>query len=104
MHTDRGSEFTSGEFRWEIRKLDLRQSMGRTCICCDNATAESFFGLLRAEIGTTVWKSHEAARADVFRFIEVEYNRTRLRKHPEIGYFTPLETRARLRQDLTPAA
>ncbi|MFJ2778188.1 IS3 family transposase [Kitasatospora sp. NPDC087315] len=46
--------------------------------CCDNAAAESFFGLLKAEIGTTVWESREAARADVFRFIEVEYNRARL--------------------------
>jgi hypothetical protein len=36
-------------------------------------------------IGTTVWESHEAARADVFRFIEVAYNRTRLRRHPEFG-------------------
>jgi putative transposase len=78
--------------------------MGRTGICYDNAAAESFFGLLKAEIGTTVWESHEAARADIFRFIEVEYNRTRLRKHPESGYVTPLETRALLQQDLAPAA
>jgi putative transposase len=104
MHSDRGSEYTSDEFRTEIRKLNLKQSMGRTGICYDNAAAESFFGLLKAEIGTTVWESREAARADVFRFIEVEYNRTRLRKHPEFGYLTPLETRARLKQDFTPAA
>jgi transposase InsO family protein len=104
MHTDRGSEYTSSEFRREVRKLNLRQSMGRTGICYDNAAAESFFGLLKAEIGTTVWESREAARADVFRFIEVEYNRTRLRKHPEFGYLTPLETRARLQHDFTPAA
>ena len=104
MHTDRGSEYTSGEFRSVIRELNLRQSMGRTGICYDNAAAESFFGLLKAEIGTTVWESREAARADVFRFIEVECNRTRLRKHPEFGYLTPLETRARLRHDFTPAA
>ncbi len=69
-----------------------------------DAAAESFFGLLKAEIGTTVWESHEAARADVFRFIEVEYNRTRLRKHPVYGYVTPLETRALTAHDLTPAA
>ncbi|MFD8707698.1 IS3 family transposase [Kitasatospora sp. NPDC059648] len=82
--------------------MDLRQSMGRTGICYDSAAAESFFGLLKAEIGTTVWESREAARADVFRFIEVEYNRTRLRKHPEFGHLTPLETRARLQHDFTP--
>jgi putative transposase len=104
FHSDRGSEYTSSEFRTVLRELNLRQSMGRTGICYDNAAAESFFGLLKAEIGTTVWESREAARADVFRFIEVEYNRTRLRKHPEFGYLTPLETRALLQQDLTPAA
>ncbi|MCA1224128.1 IS3 family transposase [Streptomyces sp. 8L] len=104
MHTDRGSEYTSGEFRSLVMELNLRQSMGRTGICRDNAAAESFFGLLKAEIGTTVWESRQAARADVFRFIEVEYNRTRLRKHPEFGYLTPLETRARLQHGFTPAA
>jgi len=104
FHSDRGSEYTSGEFRGAIREVKLRQSMGRTGICYDNAAAESFFGLLKAEIGTTVWESRETARADVFHFIEVEYNRTRLRKHPEFGYLTPLETRARLQQDFTPAA
>lgn len=104
MHSDRGSEYTSTEFRSQIQEFNLRQSMGRTGICYDNAAAESFFGLLKAEIGTTVWESHETARADVFRFIEVEYNRTRLRRHPEFGYLTPLETRALLVQDITPAA
>ncbi|MEU7183690.1 MULTISPECIES: DDE-type integrase/transposase/recombinase [Streptomyces] len=104
MHPDRGSEHTSGEFRREVRNLDLRQSVGRTGICGDSAAAEGFFGLLKAEIRTTVWESHAAARADVFRFVEVEYNRTRLRKHPEYGCVTLLETRALLRQDRTPAA
>ncbi|MFB7501796.1 IS3 family transposase [Streptomyces sp. NPDC056161] len=32
MHTDRGSEYASDEFRHEISKLNLRQSMGRTGI------------------------------------------------------------------------
>lgn len=104
MHTDRGSEYTSREFRREIKELGMRQSMGRTGSCYDNAAAESFFGLLKAEIGTRIWDSRQAARADVFRFIEVEYNRTRLRRHPEFGYLTPLETRHLLQHDLTPAA
>jgi hypothetical protein len=40
----------------------------------------------------------------LFRYIEIEHNRSRLLGHPGYGYVTPLETRALLRQDLTPAA
>lgn len=104
MHSDRGSEYSSVQFRSLVTELGLRQSMGRTGSCYDNAAAESFFGLLKAEIGTTVWETRAQARSDVFQFIEVEYNRSRLRRHPEHGYLTPLETRALLHQDLTPAA
>lgn len=104
MHTDRGSEYTSDEFRSEIRKLRMRQSMGRVGSCYDNAAAESWFAILKAEIGTTMWETREAARADVFRYVEVEYNRSRLRRHPDYGYVTPLETRSLLRQSLVPAA
>ncbi|MBW5249270.1 IS3 family transposase [Streptomyces sp. P01-B04] len=104
MHTDRGSGYTSDEFRTEIRKLRMRQSMGRVGSCYDNAAAESWFALLRAEIGTTVWETREAARSDVFRYVEVEYKRSRLRRHPDYGYVTPLETRSLLRQNLAPAA
>jgi transposase InsO family protein len=100
MHSDRGSEYTSSEFRREITKLNLRQSMGRTGICYDNAAAESFFGLLKAEIGTAVWESREAARADVYRFIQVEYNRTRLRKPPRVRVLHP--TRIPRRAAATP--
>ncbi|MFC9616408.1 IS3 family transposase [Streptomyces sp. NPDC056938] len=103
-HSDRGAEYTSREYRAVIKELGLRQSMGRTGSCYDNAAAESFFGLLKAEIGTTVWESHNQVRADVFQFIEVEYNRTRLRKHPVYGYVTPIETRALTAQALAPAA
>ncbi|WP_405778779.1 integrase core domain-containing protein [Streptomyces sp. NBC_01378] len=98
--TDRGSEYTSDEFRSEIRKLGMRQSMGRVGSCYDKAAAESWFALLKTEIGTSMWATRAEARADVFRFIE----RNRLRRHPEFGYVTPLETRIRLRHDFTPAA
>ncbi|MFF1588248.1 IS3 family transposase [Streptomyces sp. NPDC058286] len=104
MHTDRGSEYTSDEFRKVVRELGMRQSMGRVGSCYDNAAAESWFAVLKSEIGTSVWATRAEARADVFRFIEVEYNRSRLRRHPEFGYITPLETRARLQHEFTPAA
>lgn len=78
--------------------------MGRVGSCYDNAAAESWLAVLKSEIGTSVRATRAEARADVFRFIEVEYNRSRLRQHPEFGYITPLETRARLQHDFTPAA
>ncbi|MEV0691635.1 DDE-type integrase/transposase/recombinase [Streptomyces sp. NPDC050388] len=104
MHTDRGSEYMSDELCTERRKLRMRRSVGRARSCHDNATVESWFAVLEAEIETTVWETREAARSDVFRYIEIEYNRNRLRRHPEYGYVTPLETRTLLRQDLTSAA
>ena len=104
MHTDRGSEYISAESRYDIRELGMRQSMGRVGSCYDNAAAESWFALFKAEIGTSLWTTRAQARADTFRYIEVEYNRTRLRRHPELGHLTPLETRARLQHDFTPAA
>ncbi|MEV1080337.1 DDE-type integrase/transposase/recombinase [Streptomyces sp. NPDC050211] len=42
IHSDRGSEYSSAEFRDEIRELNLRQSCGRTGSCFDSAAAESF--------------------------------------------------------------
>ncbi|MFE2345383.1 IS3 family transposase [Kitasatospora cineracea] len=104
MHTGRGSEYTSSEFRTVISELGMQQSMGRGGSRDDNAAAQSWFALLKAEIGTTAWATRAQARADIFRFIEVAYNRTRLRKHHELGYLTPLETRVRLQRNFTPAA
>ncbi|MGW1090078.1 IS3 family transposase [Streptomyces sp. NPDC002596] len=103
-HSDRGSEYTSDELRREMVRLGLRQSTGRTGSCFDNAAAESFFALLKEEIGTRQWPHTASARAEIFAFIETFYNRKRLRRHPVWGYLTPLETRHRLEQDHALAA
>ncbi|MEH0468150.1 IS3 family transposase [Streptomyces hayashii] len=55
IHSDRGSEYTSSQFRYRIGELGLRQSCGRTGSCFDNATAESFWAMLKEEIGTRTW-------------------------------------------------
>lgn len=93
IHSDRGSEYASTQFRGLISTLGLRQSCGRTGSCFDNAAAESFSALLKEEIGTRIWPDRATARAEVFNFIETFYNRRRLRKHKIFGYLTPAETR-----------
>nr|WP_237523252.1 IS3 family transposase [Streptomyces sp. SID8350] len=100
IHSDRGSEYTSARFRHGIGELDLRQSCGRTGSCFDNAAAESFWALLKEEIGTRFWPNRATARADIFDFIETFYNRRRLRSHRVFGYLTPAETRQRHRHTL----
>lgn len=95
IHSDRGSEYTSAQFAHRITELGLRQSCGRTGSCFDNAAAESFWALLKEEIGTRTRPDRATARAEVFTFIETFYNRRRLRKHKTFGYLTPAETRQR---------
>ncbi|MFJ7410337.1 DDE-type integrase/transposase/recombinase [Streptomyces sp. NPDC098077] len=63
--SDRGSECMSTQFRYIMRELRLRQSCGRSGSRFDNAAAESFWALLKEEIGTRTWPD----RAEVFTFM-----------------------------------
>ena len=90
FHSDRGSNYTSSEFAATLKRHDLRQSVGRTGICYDNAMAESFFAALKNErVHRTVYPTREHARKDVTRYIEMRYNTKRL--HSGLGYKTPQE-------------
>jgi putative transposase len=90
FHSDRGSNYTSGEFAKELKGLKIRQSVGRTGICFDNALAESVNGTLKVElVYRTVYATRRKAREDIARWIELRYNRTRL--HSGLGYRTPQE-------------
>jgi putative transposase len=90
FHSDRGSQYTSAEFRQKLRDMDIRASMGRTGVCWDNAAAESFFGALKNELVHRVtFPTREHARKAIARYIEVFYNRRRL--HSALGYKTPAE-------------
>jgi putative transposase len=68
----------------------MRQSMGRTGICYDNAMAESFFAALKNErVSRTVYPTRERARVDITQYIELWYNTRRL--HSGLAYTTPQE-------------
>ncbi|WP_372517639.1 integrase core domain-containing protein [Frankia tisae] len=66
----------------------MRQSVGRTGICFDNAMAESFFAALKNErVHRTAYPTREHARRDITRYIELRYNTTR--RHSALDYRTP---------------
>ena len=82
--------YTSGPFAAALRRLGIRQSVGRTGICYDNALSESVNASLKVElIHRAVYPTLQHARKDIARWIELRYNRTRL--HSGLGYRTPQE-------------
>jgi putative transposase len=90
FHSDRGTQYMSGAFAEAAQRLDVRQSVGRTGVCFDNAQAESFNAALKVErVNRTVYPTREHARTDIARYIEFRYNRKRL--HSALGYRTPQE-------------
>jgi transposase InsO family protein len=90
FHSDRGSNYTSAEFAAVLEGLGIRQSVGRTGSCFDNALAESFNAAIKVErVHRTVYPTIRKAREDIARYIELRYNRTRL--HSALGYRTPQE-------------
>jgi putative transposase len=90
FHSDRGSNYTSAKFAGALSELSIRQSVGRTGICYDNALSESVNGTLKVElVHRTVYPARKKARDDIARWIELRYNKTRL--HSGLGYRTPQE-------------
>lgn len=88
FHSDRGSNYTSERFAEVLGELGIRQSVGRTGICFDNALAESVNGTLKVElVHRKAYATRKAAMDDIARWIELRYNRTRL--HSRLGYRTP---------------
>jgi putative transposase len=90
FHSDRGSNYMSAEFAGVLEELGIRQSVGRTGICYDNAISESWHGTLKTElVHRKVYATRKTAMDDIARWIELRYNRTRL--HSVLGYRTPQE-------------
>jgi putative transposase len=92
MHSDRGTQYTSTEYREKLVELGLRHSVGRTGQCWDNALAESFFASLKNErVHHMVYPTRKAAKEDIAHYIELFYNYRRI--HSALGYRTPHEVR-----------
>ena len=96
IHTDRGSQYASAEYRRLLYIYGFRQSMSGKGNCYDNAQAESFFSRFKAElIEGGVFEDINQARTEIFSYVEGYYNR--MRRHSSIGYLSPLEFEKQLK-------
>lgn len=90
IHSDQGSQFTSREWQVFLAQHNLEPSMSRRGNCHDNAVAESFFQLLKRErVRRRTYLTRDAARQDVFEYIEMFYNPKR--KHTNNGMLSPVD-------------
>ena len=89
-HSDRGGQYTSDDFRNELARHGIECSMSGSENCYDNAVVESFFGLLKRErVNRVRYRTRDEARADLFDYIEVFYNRKR--RHGYLGSISPVD-------------
>lgn len=87
-HTDQGATYTSVAYQHRLAEYGIAASMSRKGNCYDNAVAESFFSTLKNDlVHERDYQTREEARAEIFEFIEVFYNRQRL--HQTLGYVSP---------------
>lgn len=96
IHTDRGAQYASVEYRRLLSINGYRQSMSAKGNCYDNAQAESFFSRFKTElIEGGIFESIEQARTEIFSYIEGYYNR--IRRHSSLGYESPMEFEKQLK-------
>ena len=89
-HSDRGSQYTSEQFQRLMADHGVTCIMSRSGNVWDNAAMESFFSSLKTErTARKTYRTRDAARADVFDYIERFYNAKR--RHSTIGYKSPME-------------
>jgi transposase InsO family protein len=87
-HSDRGSQYASGDYQAVLTDAGIICSMSRRGNCWDNAVAESFFATLKVElVHDATWETRATARAELFEYIEVFYNGQR--RHSSLGYLSP---------------
>jgi putative transposase len=90
VHSDRGSQYASGDFQKRLKARGFVCSMSRKANCWDKAPAESFFHTLKTElIHQRQFATREQAQQEIFEYLEVFYNRQR--RPLTLGYRTPIE-------------
>ncbi len=89
-HSDRGSQYASDHYQRVLSAEGITCSMSEVGQCWDNAPVESFFGRLKCEIAPSgMFDAREQAKAEIFEYVEVFYNR--VRRHSSLGFLSPVE-------------
>jgi putative transposase len=93
LHSDQGCTYSADDYREILDEHRIRQSMSRKGDCWDNAPMESFFHTLKTELVMHCdYRTRDQARASLFDYVEMFYNRQR--RHSTINYEAPLEFEA----------
>ena len=88
-HSDRGSQYTSGDYTQTLSDHEVARSLGSTGDCYDNALAESFVDSFKTElIADRVWRTHEQAELAIIEWVGW-FNHQRL--HSSLGDIPPIE-------------
>ena len=87
-HSDRGVQYACDDYRKLLTDAGMDLSMSHKGDCLDNAVMESFWSTLKTElVHHERYATRAQARASIFEYIEVFYNRKRL--HSALGYQSP---------------
>jgi len=88
FHSDRGSQYASGDFQKQLSTFGMRGSMSRKGDCWDNAVTETLFGSLKVErLHGMRFATRRQAKDEVIDWLQF-YNHRRL--HSTLGYLSPM--------------
>lgn len=94
-HSDRGVQYASESYRQRLAAAGVVPSMSRKGNCYDNALIESFWSSMKRELVHRIrFATRQQARAAIFEWIEIFYNRERL--HSALGYKSPVDFETQL--------
>jgi transposase InsO family protein len=89
-HSDQGVQYASRNYRQRLAQAGAVPSMSRRGNCYDNAAMESFWSSLKRElVHRRQFTTRAQARAAIFEWIEVFYNRERF--HSALGFKSPVD-------------
>ena len=88
FHSDRGSQYASGDFQKQLVTFGMKGSMSRKGDCWDNAVTETLFGSLKVErLHGMHFATRRQAKDEVIDWLQF-YNHQRL--HSTLGYLSPM--------------